>query len=475
MTTQTTLLQLDTLSIKTDDNEVLVEPLSLTLAQGQALTILGETGSGKSLLAQAIMGILPQGLSATGHIYFDGVLLDEKKASMLWGTKIAMLAQEPMNSLDPTMSVFGQVYEGFYYVARQLKQAAKQKTHDILATLGLANFAPYYPHQLSGGMAQRAAFATATAGGAMLVIADEPTKGLDAHNRQIVIDLLKQVIAKGGALLTITHDIVVANALAQTPKAKLMVMKKGQLLESGDAKQVLAVPQSAYAQHLMAAAPSNWQAHQKLPSQAPILLSVNNLAIKRGKRMLFRGLTMSVRAGEVIGIVGDSGIGKSSLGDVLCGLLAPALGDVQWTKKPKRHQVLKLYQDPPSAFASHVPLQVLLDDVINKHHLDKTIIPTLLDELQLDEQLLTRSASQVSGGELQRIAILRALLFRPVFLFADEVTSRLDPITQKQTMDLLVAQCQQNNCALLMVSHDHDLMNYYCHQVIDLTQFIKVY
>ncbi|MFC0821204.1 ABC transporter ATP-binding protein [Moraxella marmotae] len=484
------LMRIDTLSVHTPDGVALVEPISFDLHANRALIILGETGSGKSLLVQAIMGALPDGLHTKGKIDYQGEPLTPQSTAKLWGRKLAMLAQEPTLSLDPTMTVFGQVYEGFYYIAKQPKSAAQDSTQSKLSQLGLKDFGTHYPHQLSGGMAQRSAFATVSTGGADIIIADEPTKGLDSKNRQIVVDLLKQIIADGGTLLIITHDIEVASSLAATPNAALMVMKKGQLLEQGLASEILAHPTADYTKQMLKAAPSHWQALGKTKpvhcyhnAQNDIkntqtstpktpLLTAENLGISRGKTTLFSGLNFTLHLQDIIGITGASGIGKSSLGDVLCGLLPPSTGRLHWHQTLKRHQLLKLYQDPSSAFATHISLQTLLDDVVKRHRLNTDKIPKLLDALRLEPELLHRSASHVSGGELQRFAILRALLLEPVVLFADEATSRLDPITQEITMDLLVEQCQTNRCALVIVSHDLDLVRHYSRQTIDLTDYL---
>ena len=455
------LIDVTNLTVKTSSGEVLVEPISLSLKRGQHLTILGETGSGKSLLAQAIMGALPDGLVVDGEINIEG------KSRCQWGKQIAMLPQEPYRSLDPTMPVLQQVWESFYFVAGEDKHNATQKTQQKLTALGLNSFIHYYPHQLSGGMAQRVAFATAISGGAYILIADEPTKGLDSHNKQAVIQMLQSVSAQGGALLTITHDIDVATQLG----GEIMVMKQGKLLEQGNATKLLTAPHSDYAKALIAAAPAHWQAPSKNHHHGENLLSVKRLSVARENRILFRDVNFSLSRGEILGLVGESGIGKSSLGDVLCGLLAPKCGQIFWHFSPKRHQVLKLYQDPPAAFAPKIRLQTLLDDVIQKHQLDRKRIPRLLKQLKLTPDILQRTAESVSGGELQRIAILRALLFDPVLLFADEATSRLDPITQKETLDLLVEQCRLTQCALILVSHDQDLIEHYCQQILDLTAF----
>lgn len=451
---------------------MLVEPISLQLDKAQVLVILGETGSGKSLLAQAIMGALPAGLSAAGVVSLDGKPLTDKDKRTLWGKSWAMLAQEPTRSLDPTMSIGEQVAESCRLVAGLDKKSVSEKVKTTLAKLGLATNAEQYPHQLSGGMNQRAAFAVAMAGGAKLIIADEPTKGLDATNRQIIINLFKDEVAQGGSVLVITHDIFVASELSTCDNAHLMVMKRGKLLESGNAKAVLSAPTSDYAKDLIMTSPDNWQGKFEPKTQAEPLVSVQNLAIKRGKRTLFTGVNFELKQGQILGLVGQSGIGKSSFGDVLCGLLRPSDGQLTWHKSLPRQKILKLYQDPTTAFAPHLPLQHLLDDVIDKHKLDKARIPLLLEQLHLTPELLTRKASEVSGGELQRIAILRTLLFDPALLFADEVTSRLDPITQKETMDLLTRQCQNIGCALIIVSHERALVDFYCETVVDLEKFV---
>ncbi|WP_201511850.1 ABC transporter ATP-binding protein [Psychrobacter alimentarius] len=466
--TKNILVKTSNLAVFTKSGQNLVEPISLTLYEGQNVTILGETGSGKSLLAQAIMGALPEELIAQGDILIENQALDNAQLRQYWGRRMAMLPQEPSRSLDPTMTMLDQVWESLFFVAKKDTNTSKQLAKEKIEHLGLAKSADYYPHELSGGMAQRASFAIATSGGAYIVIADEPTKGLDDANKQAVIALLKNVAENGGTLLTITHDIDVARSLSGGANDRMMVMKKGKLLEQGNGEQVLNHPASDYAKQLIAAAPHNWQSQDRTVIQDSPLLEVKDLSLARGKRVLFKGLSFSLQKAEVLGVIGGSGIGKSSLGDTLCGLLKPASGSITWQKKPNSHQVLKLYQDPPAAFASHVSLQTLLNDVIKKHRLDASRVPVLLEQLKLDKQVLERNALNVSGGELQRVAILRALLFNPVLLFADEVTSRLDPITQKETLDLLVAQCKAQNCTLIMVSHDHHIMRHYCHQVIDL-------
>lgn len=218
----------------------------------------------------------------------------------------------------------------------------------------------------------------------------------------------------------------------------------------------------------MSANPATWTKADIAPTDTP-LLTLKDMTISRGNKELFSGLNITLHAGQAVGLIGDSGIGKSSLGDAICGLITPSKGVMTWHTKPKRHQVLKLYQDPPSAFAQNITLGTLIDDVVKRHSLDKSQIAPLMQALQLHPDLLHRTSESVSGGELQRIAIMRALMMKPVLLFADEVTNRLDPITQKTTLDLLTHACRTQNCTLVMVSHDHDLTRHYCDTVVDLT------
>lgn len=468
------LLEIKNVGVQTVDGLTLVQPISLALEQSKNITILGETGSGKSLLIQAIMGALPKELVASGQFWVENRKIDfndQTEVEKQWGKTLVMLPQEPRRSLDPIMSIGKQLWESFRLVAGKNNSEAKSQTQQYLTQLGLGDWVESYPHQLSGGMAQRASFAIATAAGGRILLADEPTKGLDPISKGKVIELLKSAYQNGGGLLTITHDIEVAEQLG----GYILVMKKGELLEQGNAETLLNNPQHPYTKALIGADPKHWQPLQNLQnySEKQPLVSVKNLTVARGKKTLFRNLSFDLHKGEVLGISGHSGIGKSSLADVLCGLLKPKSGEVYWhSQSHKKHQVLKLYQDPPEAFAPNVSLQTLLDDVINKHRLDRLPIPSLLEQLSLNPEILERTAENVSGGELQRVAILRSLLLNPVLLFADEVTSRLDPITQQETIELLINQCRARNCSLILVSHDPYLIEKSCDKVINLEEYL---
>lgn len=450
-------------------DESIVAPVSFDVRAGVPFTILGSSGSGKSLLSQAIMGNLPEGLVATGSVEIDGVdvlALPAQEREALWGRTISLLPQEPWHALDPTMVALPQVAETYRYIRGLPPNQSDVQAAADLRALGLpAEAAGKLPMQLSGGMAQRVVFAAAHAGGAPIVIVDEPTKGLDASRRDDVVALLKSTVEAGGVLLTITHDIAVARQLG----GYVMVMRAGELQEEGAADALLANPQSAYARQLIAADPENWPTAQRPDAgTAPEILRAEGIAVARGGKRLVSGFDLSVRAGQIVGITGDSGCGKSSLGDTLLGLLKPDEGLVTRSPGIAPHRFLKLYQDPPTAFSRHWPMRVLLEDVVALHRLDAARIPPLMERLRLSPDLLERDSRSISGGELQRFSILRALLLDPVFIFADEPTSRLDPITQQDIIDLLVGVARERQCALLLVSHDMALIDRVCDRRIAL-------
>jgi peptide/nickel transport system ATP-binding protein len=299
-------------------------------------------------------------------------------------------------------------------------------------------------------MAQRVAVAAARAGCAPLLLADEPTKGLDADLRAAVVALLRDALQAGGSLLCITHDVAVARALG----GEVMVMLEGEVVERGAAEQVLGAPSHAYTRRLLAAEPEAWP-DGDVPVPGAEILSAHDLAAERGGRRLFEGLSLAVGAGEWVAVTGPSGCGKTTLGNALLGLLRPAAGEVRRRGGLKRTRYQKLYQDPVATFAPRLALRTALAEAAALHRVPWTEVAATLDRLRVLDALLDRRPDQVSGGELQRIAIARALLPDPVFLFADEPTSRLDPITQQETMAALRDVSRERGLAVLLVTHDH--------------------
>lgn len=441
----------------------LVDPVSLTLPAGRAVTVLGESGSGKSLMAQAILGTLPKGLTATGRFNVGADRFDAARPAAnraLWGRRIAVLPQEPWLALDPLMRAERQVAEVHALVAGADDPVTRARAD--LAALGLAGSERLYPWQISGGMAQRLAFAAARAGGGRILVADEPTKGLDADRRDDVLALLQRELDEGGGLLTITHDLALAAGLG----GEILVMQGGAVVERGLAAQVLATPQHPYTRALVAADPAQWPRPAARAAGTP-LLTAEAVTVVRGGRVLFAPVDFHVAAGEVLGVSGPSGCGKSSLGNALLGLL-PHQGRLWRAPDVPALKLQKLWQDPPAAFPARITLRLGLTDLLRCHRIDAARVAPLMERLKLPDSLLNRLPSEVSGGELQRAALLRALLLDPVFLFADEPTSRLDPVTQAEIVQLMRDIAAERGMAIMLVSHDTALLNAVSDRVIHL-------
>jgi peptide/nickel transport system ATP-binding protein len=375
-----------------------------------------------------------------------------------------MLPQEPWSALGSLMRMQSQVAESAHYAGGYAWPEARRLAQASMAQLGVAHAAPQWLHQISGGMAQRVGVASASLSPAALLLADEPTKGLDRSACSRVAQLLLQSQRSGQALLTITHDL----DLAQELDGQVLVMKQGEVVESGLASEVFSRPQHAYTQALIAAQPRNWPrlAIANVDEATPAITGTN-LTKAFGERQLFTDVSVSLARGEIVALPGPSGCGKTTLGNVLLGLAAQDTGQVSKQNLPS-WKFQKLYQDPPAAFAPQRRLGDGLRDVIKLHRLDAARVSPLLHELHLHEGLLTRLPAEVSGGELQRMALLRLLLLEPAFIFADEPTSRLDVITQQDTMALLCQAAQQHDCAVLLVSHDADLAKASSHRVLPI-------
>ncbi|PTY38601.1 ABC transporter ATP-binding protein [Saccharospirillum sp. MSK14-1] len=464
------LIEIEQLTIKTADGRPLVTDVSFSIHAGEPFCLVGETGSGKSLVMHALMGSLPDELRCSGQIRYQKenlLALPAAQRRAFWGRRFALLPQEPWLALDPTMTVLDQVAEVLLALeGMPLGQARKLATTE-LSVLGLGDNLLSYPFELSGGMAQRVSIAMARIAASPLLLADEPTKGLDKALCQTVADLLLTEADAGRGLLVITHDLDLVAALG----GRLGVMRDGRLLESGVTEPWLKAPTQPYSRELIAAMPQHWPRPQtKVSAQRSEVVQAQGLSKSFGDRHLFSDLDVTLREGEVTVVLGPSGSGKSTLGNVLTGLLPADAGQLIWPESASPLKYQKIYQDPPAAFIAHQTLRQSFDDLLALHGLEPARLNHLLSELGLAEALLERRPSGISGGELQRLAIARALLLEPVMLFADEATSRLDPVSQKKVIELLLAEVAERGLALLLVTHDPALAERIADQLIRLDQ-----
>ena len=444
----------------------LIGPVNFKVQLGGTLVVMGETGAGKSLVVQAINGTLPSALHSEGEIKINGRRMNElsyAKRSSLWGRNISTLPQEPWRALDPLMRSFLQVKEAHRFVAQQSPVEATKASKHAFKTLGLRGAEQLFPNTLSGGMAQRVAFAAATAANAEILLADEPTKGLDAVQHANIISLLTNIPKQGGTLIAITHEASVARHLG----GDMLVLRDGSVVEQGKVKSILDAPKDNYTRSLLDADPQNWPEHTT-QKKGKLLLKATNLTISRGNKRLFERFNFKLHAGEKLALTGPSGIGKTSLLDALAGLLKSNVGILHMHSSLSKHCIQKLYQDPPAAFPNRVVLSKTLKDVARLHKTHWPDVLGILKQLGIHPSLLDRRPDEVSGGELQRISIARALSVKPKILLADEPTSRLDPITQRETLAMLGRISYKHQIAIVLVTHDHNIAQKWAHRTIKL-------
>ncbi|WP_200845150.1 ABC transporter ATP-binding protein [Roseomonas sp. 18066] len=431
----------------------ILHDVSFAVEPGGTFILLGESGSGKSLVLHALMGTLPPGLQATGRAFWgetELLALPPRQRRQLWGREIGLLPQEPWLALDPSMRAVEQVAEVHRFQHGARPAAARRLARLGLAAFGLGGHGGHYPHQLSGGMCQRVALATARAGQAGLFLADEPTKGLDAARVDEVALGLQAAAADGQTSVVVTHDLALAARLG----GEAAVLLEGRLLERGPVAQLVSTPSHDYTRALVGALPVNWPDRAPPPPPGPAVMAGRGLAKSFGGRRLFDGLDLGIAAGQIVAVTGPSGCGKSTLGNMLLGLARPDRGEVRRQPGIAAHRFQKLYQDPPSSFAPHLAVGRGFADLARLHGTAFSAVPPILARLGLAETLLQRPPGQLSGGELQRLSLARSLLLRPVFLFADEPSSRLDPLAQRTVMQLLAELAAEEDLAVLLVTHD---------------------
>ncbi|MDK4712459.1 ABC transporter ATP-binding protein [Rhizobium sp. CNPSo 4039] len=471
-----------------------VQDITFDLMQGEILCIIGESGSGKSVTANAIMGLLPSIIKVTaGMIRFKGANLvsaDAATLRSLRGRAVSIIFQDPLSALNPLMTIGDQIIEVLDAHKIGTPESRRQKVKELLGEVGLPDpdlLQHQYPFRLSGGQRQRVMIAMALALDPDVLIADEPTTALDVTTQAQILELIRKIQArKKMSVMFITHDFGVVAEIAD----RVIVMEKGHLVEQGPAAQVLNAPVHPYTQRLIAAVPRMTTAGRETIAEAPVVLEVDKLnkTYQAGSGFLSKSRTVqavndvsfSIRKGRTLGVVGESGSGKSSLGRVLLKLLSSDSGRILFDGRdiaplsddefrPLRPYMQMIFQDPFASLNPRHTIGRILTVGPMAHGLSmreaKAKALRLLKRVGLDEGAFDRFPHEFSGGQRQRIGIARALMFDPVLLVADEAVSALDVSIQAQILKLLAEIQQDTKVAMIFITHDLRVASQICDEV----------
>ncbi len=492
------LLKVNDLSVSFHSGESefqAVREVSFEVRKGETLGIVGESGSGKSVTARSIMRLLasPPSQMNNGEILFKGVDLankTQKEMESIRGRDIGMIFQDPMSSLNPTIKVGKQISESLIKHQKVSKKEAKKQAIAMMERVGITRSEiryNQYPHEFSGGMRQRVMIGIALACRPELLIADEPTTALDVTIQAQILNLMKDMQDQlGTSIILITHDLGVVAGMCD----RVVVMKEGQIVETGTTTEIFANPKHPYTIRLLNALPRLDQ--KKKPKPASLvprdleddqpLLEVKSLRqhFNLGKGNTLKAvndISFHIRQGETLGVVGESGSGKSTTGRAILRLHEPTGGDVLFKGVPlnrlsasemktmRRHMQI-IFQDPYASLNPKMRIMDIIGEALDIHQLAGTAsqrekrVEELLEMVGLDPTHAQRYPHEFSGGQRQRIGIARALAVEPEFIVCDEPLSALDVSIQAQIVQLLEELQQRLGLTYLFIAHDLSMVKH---------------
>lgn len=472
------------LAVSGSNGHLILDNISFSLKRGEVLGLVGESGAGKSTLGLASIGHRRRGIDhVSGSVEFDGIeltTLDHSRLRLLRGERLAYVAQSAAAALNPAHRIIDQHIE--LAVCRSLKpkndavEEAK-RTYTTLLLPDPGGIGYRYPHQLSGGQLQRAMIAMASACKPDLIVFDEPTTALDVTTQLEVLGAIKEIVKSyGTSVLYITHDIPVVAQMAD----RILVLRHGKMVELSDTRELIERPKTSYAKELISIHASTDPARKQ--SDEPALLDGRKITAAYGSVKILHDVDIKVHPERTLAIVGESGSGKTSLGRVLCGLLAPTSGEILLEGRPlprrvserPRELVKRLQLIPQSSDTSLNPSQrvgeilgrpLKLFQGLDGDARDRRV-REMLEMIDLDWRLASRFPSELSGGQKQRVSIARALATQPDVIVCDEITASLDPLVARDVLSLLRRLQEQLRTSLVFITHDLGIVNEIADEVI---------
>ena len=499
-----TVLSVKNLSISfknnSDSKTVLINS-NFKIKRGTTLSLVGESGSGKSITSLALVSLLPLNASIVGSINFNGeelIGLSEIELQKIRGNKISFIFQEPMTSLNPLHTIEKQIGESLSFHQNLSGVEKTQKVVELLEKVKIPNAHTRlkdYPHQLSGGQKQRVMIAIALANKPDLLIADEPTTSLDVTIEKEIIDLLMEIKStEKMSIIFITHNLRIVKQISDT----VCVMQNGKIIEQGSTQEIFESPKSNYTKKLLNSSPKGFKKNNS--ERISQILNVKNLKvwfpIKRGFLRRTKGfikavdqISFDLMEEETLGIVGESGSGKTSLALAILKLINSE-GSITFQNQNlqnfKSRNLLTfrknaqiIFQDPYGSLSPKMNIEAIVGEGLDVHEkISKSkrteMILQILNEVGLDEDMITRYPHEFSGGQRQRIAIARALILKPKLLILDEPTSALDVSVQLQVINLLKTIQKKYSLSYIFISHDIALIKSVSDKIIIMKDGIIV-
>ncbi|MGN0372696.1 MAG: dipeptide ABC transporter ATP-binding protein [Enterocloster sp.] len=472
------LLKIDHLTVGFQEETEIrnaVDDISFSMEEGEILGVVGESGSGKSMTALTVMGLLSEKAVTAGSVRFKGrelLAMTEEERCSIQGKEIGMVFQEPMTSLNPVMKIGPQVGESLKLHTDFSQETIKKKTLQALKDAGLDqadSIYEKYPHELSGGMRQRAMIAMAMIHSPSLLIADEPTTALDVLIQTQILKLLRRLHSeRNTAILFISHDLNVIRQVCD----RVLVMRKGKILESGTVEKIFSHPEHEYTRQLVGT--EAWKTedicgNENVLTVRDLFVSYSNSGLsffRKNSREVLHNVSFSLRQGEIFGIVGESGCGKSTLARVITGLHTNYKGTVHISDGVRPQMV---FQDPFGSLNPARKIGWILEEPlrlrgVRDRSIRKKMVDTMLADIGLDASFADRYPRELSGGQRQRISIGMALSMDSRLLIADEPVSALDVTIQAQILDLLLKINRERKTAILFITHDLNLVYRLCHR-----------